>query len=140
LYPKVLIFSCNWDGWSCIETATNSGFRYPASVKVVRVSCLSRIHTGLILKAFEFGVDGVILLGCEPGNCHFGSDSEYIIKEYKKAQNILEMLGIWKDRLALVQLTAFDGHQFVTEVMKFLDEIEQRPVSRRVRTAVSELA
>ena len=139
MYPKVLIFSCNWDGWSCIETATNSGLHYPVSVKVVKVSCLSRIHAGLILKAFEFGADGVMLLGCEPGSCHFGSDSEYIIKEYEKAGNILDMLGIRKERLALVQLPAFDGHQFVTQVMDFLAEIEQVPAPRRARTAVSKL-
>ena len=137
MYPKVVVFSCNWDGWSCIETATNSGLYYPASVRVVRVSCLSRIHAGLMLKAFEFSVDGVMLLGCEPGSCHFGSDREYINKEYEKARNILEMLGIWKDRLALVRLPAFDGHQFVTEVMNFLAEIEQMPTSRRARDVVS---
>ena len=140
MYPKVLVFSCNWDGWSCIETATSSGLHYPASVKVVKVSCLSRIHAGLILRAFEFGVNGVMLLGCEPGNCHFGSDSEYIIREYEKAQNILEMLGTRKDRLSLVQLPAFDGHQFVAQVMKFLAEIEQKPASRSTKIAVSKLA
>ena len=133
MYPKVLVFSCNWDGWSCIESATNSGLRYPASVKVVRVSCLSRVHAGLILKAFEFGADGVMLLGCEPGCRHFGSDSECVNKEYEKARNILEMLGIWKDKLALVQLPAFDGHQFVAQVTKFLAEIEQVPTFRRTR-------
>ena len=139
MYPEVLVFACNWDGWSCLEAATNSELHYPTSVKVVKVSCLSRVHVGLILKAFEFGADGVMLLGCEPGRCHFGTDSEYIINEYEKAQNILEMLGIWRNRLALARLPAFDGHQFVAKVMEFLKEIEQRSVSRRVRTAVSKL-
>src|SRR4030042_6993980 len=116
-YTEVLVFACNWDAWSCIETATNLGLCYPASVEVVKLSCLSRIHTGLILKAFEFGADGVMLLGCEPGRCHFGVDSDNIIKEYEKTQSILEMLGIRKDRLAIVQLPAFSGHEFITRVM-----------------------
>jgi len=137
LHPKVLIFSCNWDGWSCVEAAASSGLHYPSSVKVVRVSCLSRIHAGLILKAFEFGAEGVMLLGCEPGNCQFASDSERISKEYEKTQNIMEMLGIWKCRLKLVQLPAFEGHKFITQVNGFLAEIERAPVSRRVKTAGS---
>ncbi|MFC1916520.1 hydrogenase iron-sulfur subunit [Chloroflexota bacterium] len=140
MYPNVLIFSCNWDGWSCVETAANSGLQYPTSVKVVRVSCLSRIHAGLILKAFEFGVDGVMLLGCEPGSCHFCTDSEYIVNEYEKARNVLGMLGIRRGSLALVRLSAFDGHQFVAQVTKFLGEIERIPASRRVRIAGSKLA
>ena len=116
------------------------GLKYPASVKIVRVSCLSRVHLGLILKAFEFGADGVMLLGCEPDGCHFGTDSEYITGEYEKAQSILGMLGMWKGRLTLVRLPAFDGHQFVMQVMKFIDEIKQRPTSRRVKAVVSKLA
>jgi len=133
LYPQVLVFACNWNGWSCIETATNLGLHYPASVKVVKVSCLSRVHIGLILKAFEFGAEGVMLLGCERGRCHFGADSEYITNEYEKARSILEMLGMWKGRLVLVQLPAFDGRGFIMQVMKLIAEIEQIPTFKRAR-------
>jgi F420-non-reducing hydrogenase iron-sulfur subunit len=133
LYPQVLVFACNWDGWSCVETATGLGLHYPDSVKVVRVSCLSRVHVGLILRAFEFGADGVMLLGCEQGRCHFGADSEYIADEYEKTQNILEMLGMWKDRLVLVQLPAFDGRGFVMRVMNLMAEIERRASAKQAR-------
>ncbi len=133
-YTEVLVFACNWDAWSCIETAANLEVSYPTSVKVVRVSCLSRIHAGLILKAFEFGADGVMLLGCEPGKCRFGIDSECIIKEYEKARNVLEMLGLRKDRLVLVQLPAFNGHEFVMRVMSFIVEVERLSASRRARS------
>lgn len=132
-YTEVLIFACNWDGWSCTETATNLGLCYPASVKVVKVSCLSRLHTGLILKAFEFGADGVMLLGCEPGRCRFGVDSDYIVKEYEKTRGILEMLGMNKDRLALVRLPAFGGHEFIVRVMDFMAEVERISACKRTR-------
>lgn len=135
MYPEVLVFACNWDGWSCIETVTSLGLDYPASVKVVRVSCLSRVHTGLMLKAFEFGADGVMLIGCEQGGCNFGTNSEYIIKEYEKAQSILEMLGISKYRLVLVQLPAFDGQQFVEQVMKLTADITHTPAFPDARSA-----
>lgn len=79
---------------------------------------------GLILKAFQFGADGVMLLGCEPGACRFGADSEHLISEYEKARSILEMLGMWKGRLVLVQIPAFEGRQFVTQVMNLIAEIE----------------
>jgi hypothetical protein len=41
------------------------------------------------------------------------------------------MLGIVKDRLVLVQLPAFDGQQFVVQVNKLINDIEQIPFSRR---------
>ena len=133
--PKILVICCNWDGWSCLEVAANSGLQYPAAVKVMRVSCLSRIHAGLILKAFEFRADGVMLVGCESGSCHFGSDSEGISREYEKARLILEMLGIGKERLALVQLPAFDGYQFVEQITKFSAKVARIPAPKRTGKA-----
>ncbi len=132
----MLVFVCNWDGWSCVEAATELGLNYPASVKIVRVSCLSRVHTGLILKAFEFGADGVMLLGCEPGRCHFGADSEHIVREYEKTSTILEMLGIRKERLVLVLQPAFDGLGFVRQVTALMTRITSLPIPRGGRVAV----
>jgi coenzyme F420-reducing hydrogenase delta subunit len=130
---EVLVFTCNWDGWSCIEATANLGVCFPASIKVVKVSCLSRIHAGLILKAFEFGADGVMLLGCEPGRCHFCVDDKYIINEHKKARSILKMLGMQQGRLALIQLPAFSGHEFVMQLKDFIVGIERLPASKRAK-------
>ncbi len=115
------------------------GLCYPASVNVLRVSCLSRVYAGLILKAFEFGVDGVMLLGCEPHGCHFGTDDKCVSQEYEKTRHLLGMLGIWENRVALVRLPAFEGQQFAAQVEDFLAEIERIPAHRRVRTASSKL-
>jgi coenzyme F420-reducing hydrogenase delta subunit len=41
------------------------------------------------------------------------------------------MLGIGKERLALVQLPAFDGHQLVAQIMKFSAEVKQIPAPKR---------
>lgn len=132
-----MVFSCNWNGWSCVEDAINSGFHYPASVKLVRVSCLSRMHSGLILKAFELGADGVMLLGCEPYTCHFGSESECVRKECDKTRNILQMLGIPPESLYLVQLPAFEGQQFIAHITRFLDELEQSAGFKRTKPLTS---
>jgi coenzyme F420-reducing hydrogenase delta subunit len=127
LPAEIVVFSCNWNGWSCLEAATGAGLGYPAAVKVIRVSCLSRIHAGLILKAFELGAGGVMLAGCEVGDCPFGADAECIRREYEKARRILAMLGIRQERLVLARLPAFDGPQFVTQVTKLLSELERKP-------------
>ena len=140
MYPKIIIFSCNWDGWSCIENAANNGLSYPSSVNAVRVSCLSRIHVGLILKAFELGADGVMLLGCEPGKCHYGSDSDCISQEYEKACSVLGLLGIKKDRLSLVHLSAYEGEQFVRQLKGFIANISKAAGTRHVKKVKSRSA
>jgi len=122
---NVVVFTCNWDGLSCVEAAAQKGLSYPASVKVVRVSCLSRIHSGLILKAFELGANGVMLLGCSPGNCHFEIDAGLVEQEYDKTRNILGLLGLREERLALIRLPGDDGAGFVKQVADFIAGIEQ---------------
>jgi F420-non-reducing hydrogenase iron-sulfur subunit len=122
---NVVVFACNWDGLSCIEAAAQKGLSYPASVKVVRVSCLSRVHSGLILKAFELGANGVILLGCNRGDCPFEIESGLIEQEYEKTRNILGLLGLQEKKLALVRLPGGDGQGFVKQVNDFIAGIEQ---------------
>ncbi len=120
----IVVFACNWDGLSCIEAAAQSR-TYPASVKVIRVNCLSRVHSGLILKAFELGADGVMLLGCESGGCHFGKDDEFSTKEYEKTRGVLGLLGLGGERLCLAHLPRGDGAGFVKQVTKLMTEIER---------------
>jgi len=122
--PKIVVLSCNWNGWSCIETAISSGNTYSSSVRAIRVTCLSRIHAGLILRAFEFGAAGVMLLGCAPDQCHYDSDKDQIVKEVEKTQHILALLGIRKERLSLVKLPAFSGRDFISRLNQFNDDIE----------------
>jgi coenzyme F420-reducing hydrogenase delta subunit len=129
----IVVFACNWDGLSCIEAAAQAGLNYPASVKMVRVSCLSRVHQGLILKAFELGADGVMLLGCEPGNCHFDIDSGLIDLEYEKAKRILRLLGLKEERLVIAHMARGDGTGFVGRVTNFIKEIEQRQPATAIR-------
>lgn len=122
---RLVVFACNWDGLSCIEAAALAGLVYPASVRVVRVSCLSRVHQGLMLKAFELGADGVMLLGCEPGNCQFDIDAGLIEQEYEKARRVLRLLGLGEERLVLCHMPRGDGSGFVRQVTGFIREVER---------------
>ena len=119
---KVIVFACNWDGLSCVEAAAHTGLCYPASVNVVRVSCLSRVHLGLILKTFALGADGVMLLGCDTGECHYDIDSKGIIQEYKKAQDALNLIGVRSERLVLTRIPRGDGHGFVDRVNNLISQ------------------
>ncbi len=120
----IVVFACNWDGLSCVEAAGHDRLNYSPSVKVVRVSCLSRIHSGLILKAFELGADGVMLLGCESDSCSYDKDDGYTVKEYEKARGVLGLLGLGLNRLKLARLPRGDGTGFVKKVTDFIAEVE----------------
>ncbi len=117
----IVVFVCNWDGLSCIENAAQKRLTFPSSVKIIRVSCLSRVHTGLMLKAFELGADGVMLLGCDSRSCHFGIEEELINQNFKKAQEVMRLLGLEQSRLTMVRLPHADGVGFIKKVKDFAD-------------------
>jgi hypothetical protein len=50
------------------------------------------------------------------------------------ARSILKLLGISEKRLSIVQFAAFDGQQFIAQLMGFLDEIAPKPPRKRSRT------
>ena len=68
--PPVLIFACEWSGYAAAELAGAQKLTYPPNVRMIRLDCSGRLQPGLILKAFEMGAAGVLVLGCEPGLCH----------------------------------------------------------------------
>jgi len=119
----VVVFTCNWDGLSCVEAAAQGRLCYPTSVRIVRVSCLSRVHLGLVLRAFELGADGVMLTGCEPGECHYDIDPKYIDQEYEKARALLRLMGLGAERLALARLRRGDGAEFTEQVNRFVSQL-----------------
>jgi coenzyme F420-reducing hydrogenase delta subunit len=118
----IVVFVCNWDGLSCVETAAQKHLTFPAYVKIIRVSCLSRVHTGVLLKAFELNADGVMLLGCDSKSCHFGIEEELIDQNVMKAQEIMKLLGLDANRLTLARLPHGDGVGFIKRVNQFAEQ------------------
>jgi coenzyme F420-reducing hydrogenase delta subunit len=121
----IVIFVCNWDGLSCFEAAAQKHLTFPASVKIIRVSCLSRVHTGLMLRAFEFGAEGVMLIGCDSRSCHFGINEELINQNQEKAMEMMRLLGLKPERLTLVRLPHGDGAGFIKRVTEFVGQFEK---------------
>lgn len=117
--PRILVFICNWDGWSCMDAALQSGLKYPASVSLVKLSCLSALDAGSILRAFEYDADGIMLIGCLRHQCPHGRYYEDNEDELTKAKQMMHMLGIVQDRVRLARIEPFDGDSFIRQLDEF---------------------
>ena len=115
----IVVFSCSWDGWSCIDSAAHTGMPYPAPITVIKLPCLSSINASMIMRALEYGADGVLLLGCQPHECRYGRYGENIEFEFDKARHLMAMLGGDSDRIRMARLEAFDGGGFIEAVRSF---------------------
>ena len=122
--PKIVGFTCNWGGYSGIEMAGVNRLEYPAGITLIRLMCLGRLNLGLIMKAFELGADGVILLGCPPENCSYESGMKNAQGLYAQASKMLNLLGIVKQRLSLVEVPTGDGEFTARTLSAFASKIE----------------
>jgi len=113
--PKLVCFSCNF-GWGYLTGGNGLSSQIKNWIPVV---CSGKIDTTHILDAFKAGADGVLILGCPEGDCHFQDGNFEARKKVYLLHKLLEDYGIEKDRLKIELSTDPDGkriHQVVKEM------------------------
>lgn len=95
--PKLVCFSCNF-GWGYLmeKAAMGRHIRY-----WVPVACSGKIETSHILHAFRSGADGVLVLGCLEGHCHFQDGNYQTMKKIYLLRRVIESFGIEPERLQM---------------------------------------
>ena len=61
--PEIVAFCCSHCAYNAADLAGSLRMQYPPAIKIIEVVCSGRIDTGHILRAFEDGVDGVLVAG-----------------------------------------------------------------------------
>jgi heterodisulfide reductase subunit A len=107
--PIVLIFACEWSGYAAAELAGAQQLTYPPTVRMIRLDCSGRLQVGLILKAFEMGAAGVLVLGCPPRLCHYERGNERAAAVCQQARALTGLLGLPPARFGLAWLAPDDG-------------------------------
>jgi len=69
--PRIVALFCNWCTYAAADLAGISRVKYAANMRIVRVMCSGRIDPSFVLEAFRDGADGVLIGGCNPGDCHY---------------------------------------------------------------------
>ena len=81
--------------------------------------CLGRLSCGNILKAFEKGAKGVLLLGCPRGSCYYDFGHKNAESVFKKALSLLNLLGFKKEQLQMDSIDLSDGAATVDRINSF---------------------
>jgi Fe-S oxidoreductase/coenzyme F420-reducing hydrogenase delta subunit len=123
---KIIIFICNWSPHTALQSLQdNYGEQknIPEEIKIVRIPCTGRISKALLLKAFEMGADGVALVGCKSGTCRYGSGTVTAEENTRDTRNILELLGLGKDRMQQAAFLPDEGDAFFNFIDNFCNTI-----------------
>ena len=78
-----------------------------------------------MLRAFEKGADGVCVIGCMEGDCHFKTGNFRARKRVEQVQKVLTTVGIGGDRAQMYNLSSGEGPLFA----KYANEMHGKIMS-----------
>ncbi len=126
---KILGFLCNWCSYAGADLAGISRIQYPPSLRVLRVMCSGRVDPQFVIQALEMGADGVIIMGCHPGDCHYLTGNYEAQVKFELLQKLLTHIGF--NRVRLEWVSASEGVRFgevITEFTEYIKKLGPSPL------------
>ena len=134
--PNIIVFCCNWCSYAGADLAGVSRLQIPAYFKVIRVMCSARVSPEVVMKALSGKIDGVMVLGCHIGDCHYIDGNHRTKKRFALLKPLLECVGIDSRRLYVEWVSASEGVRFqelITKFIKTIKEIGPNPLAKSYR-------
>ncbi|MFX1445292.1 MAG: hydrogenase iron-sulfur subunit [Promethearchaeota archaeon] len=121
--PKIVAFCCKSCGYAAADDAGFKKLHYDPNIFIIRVPCTGRVDTNFIIKAIEFGFDGVMIIGCRRNACRYIDGVE---KVEKKIQLLREILGPkYGNRIILKHMNAVEGNKFAEVINEFYNQLAE---------------
>ena len=121
--PKIIGFLCNWCSYTGADLAGVSRIKSAPNVRIIRTMCSGRVDPAFVLKAFQLGADGVVVMGCHLGDCHYQEGNYKTIRRIPFLKRLIQQFGIDPRRLRLEWVSASEGDRFAEVVNEFTEEI-----------------
>lgn len=123
--PNIVGFLCTWCAYTGADLAGVARLQVPSSLRVIRVMCSGRIDPLFVLKAYLKGADGVMMMGCHPGDCHYQKGNYNARRRYVMLQKIFENLNLDPGRLGLWWVSASEGPRYSKVTEDFSEQIKE---------------
>lgn len=112
--------------------------KYPSSIKIIRVPCTGKVDVVHMLRAFEKGADGVYVVGCMEGDCHYTYGNFRARKRVEQVQHVLESIGIEGERVQMYNLSSGEGPTFAryaSEMHEMICKLGPNPIKKAGKEA-----
>jgi F420-non-reducing hydrogenase iron-sulfur subunit len=122
--PVIVGFLCNWCSYRAADLAGTSRMGYPSTLRDIRIMCSGRMDPAWVLHALRNGADGVLVVGCHPGECHYIEGNYKAIRRMNLLKRTLRQLGVEDERVQLHWASASEGVQFAEIVLRMTEQIK----------------
>jgi quinone-modifying oxidoreductase subunit QmoB len=125
--PRILVFVCENDAYPALDSAGLNRLKISPYVRIIPVRCLGSINKVWISDALSHGYDGILQIGCKPGDdyqCHFIHGSELTEQRGENLQETLETMMLEPERIRtdFVEITEHRGIQEI--INAYVEEME----------------
>ena len=122
---KIIAFCCNFCAYAAADLAGARRMQYPPNVRIVHLPCTGKLEMDVVLAAFEHGIDGVLVAGCLEGGCHYLEGNLRAKHRIEATRNLLDEIGLGRDRLLMVNLSAAMAPTFVERVKEMMETVKR---------------
>ena len=107
---------------TAMENAVKDGLTYDADAVVLPVKCTGLIKVSYLLKLFAKGMRGVLVLGCDEGDCRYYNGSARCAEIVDETREILDLAGVKPDRLQFHTIAESGGSEAKRVLKGFLKQ------------------
>jgi coenzyme F420-reducing hydrogenase delta subunit len=120
--PSILFFCCQ-NSVSFPKKLVEE-FEHPEHIKVVELPCTGKMEAIYALQAFEKGLDGVCIVACREGTCHYLEGNLRAANRIHQIAVILNELKLGEERVALLHLDSASSALFRQSAGDFIRRIQ----------------
>jgi coenzyme F420-reducing hydrogenase delta subunit len=93
---------------------------------MVAIPCVGKIQTLHLLKAFEFGADGVLVAGCTEEDCPDQEGIFWARRRLETARKMLQEIGLKEKLLEMYNLSTAEFQEFDRIITEFAQRLKSR--------------
>jgi F420-non-reducing hydrogenase iron-sulfur subunit len=76
-----------------------------------------------VIKAFQSGADGVVILGCHPGDCHYIEGNYKTMRRMPLLKKMLAQFGVEDERVRLDWVSASEGEKYASIINDMTEKV-----------------
>ncbi|MCF8095668.1 MAG: hydrogenase iron-sulfur subunit [Desulfobacteraceae bacterium] len=120
---EVIALGCAWGGLPAADNAGKKGLFYDPRVHLMSVPCVGQLDPGILARVFLDGSPGLLLLGCNPEECHHSYGVDHAWSRVNLIKKLLTMCGFDRRRIALAHADLNKPEEFVHTVNSFANVV-----------------
>lgn len=125
--PRILAFVCENDAYPAFDMAGLNRLKYSPYVRIIPVRCIGSINNVWISDALSQGFDGILQIGCKPGDdyqCHFIHGSELTSTRAENIQETLKTMMLEPERIRTEFIEINEYYKIPELIDDYIETIE----------------